>query len=153
MISCNKVFGNRIMFMILICIAFLSYRAMEFYSSDLANIEKGVAQELELKTSDNNMISSTNEHIFDQLVHQSVNETVGIVSDQFINNDKSGPVSVLLKFVTYLMIPFILMQLIFLCVRRWLIKTFYILKYNVPSIIYLHKKDGKKKCYPFLTLA
>lgn len=135
------------MFAILLCISFFSYRMMEFYSDNVVSESRLVEYEKENIIQEESIINTTNIHTLDQNDQQSFYEVVSLMFNSFDEEDKGYSVSGIHKSMVFFMISLILIQH-FLCVRRWLIKTFHILKYNIPFVVYLHKKDGKKKCVP-----
>lgn len=136
---------------IFICITFFFYRIVDISMNQdyMFNQYQGFLH--------NHMTNSTlgmNNYL--SIDHTIVNETqttfivdVSLIFDKYYGEDKGSIFNLIILLATYLMIHLIFIQLFFLYVRRWLIKTNNILeRYTLLIINYVHMKDGKKRYYP-----
>lgn len=151
----NMMHRNRLRLMMLftavfICIVFFSYRILDLAMDYDDSYNNASVSRREIKTSvePNSGVGSKLEHTVSQVGERSFGVEVSMVFYKCLEDDKGSLLNLVLKVAVFFMIHLFFMQLFFLCVKRWLIKTNSISEHYTPIIVYTHKKDGKKKCYP-----
>ncbi len=143
---------NRILVLaITICITFFFYRIVDFsVSNDLVfHHYQGLQHNQMIANSLGTNSSLLSNHTIVSETHPNISIDVGFIFDGFYGEDKGSLLFYIILLASFLMLHIITIQLFFLLVRRWLIKTNIIQERHKCFILkYVHRKDGKKKYYP-----